>query len=33
LLRKEKGYSNIEQTIDFIVAFRNKWGGKMQWKK
>jgi prepilin-type N-terminal cleavage/methylation domain-containing protein len=24
LLRKEKGYSNIEQTIDFIVAFRNK---------
>lgn len=27
LLRKEKGYSNIQQTIDFIVAFRNKQGG------
>lgn len=24
LLRKEKGYSNVEQTIDFRVAFRNK---------
>lgn len=24
LLRKEKGYSNIEQSVDFRVAFRNK---------
>jgi len=24
LLRKEKGYSNVEQTINFRVAFRNK---------
>ena len=24
LLRKEKGYSNVEQPIDFRVTFRNK---------
>ncbi|MCE5221063.1 MAG: prepilin-type N-terminal cleavage/methylation domain-containing protein [Clostridium sp.] len=24
ILRKEKGYSNIEQSVDFRVAFRNK---------